>query len=92
MSTPEKGTQEYIDWRMEVIRQERNAIVLTYLQNNNWKIERHRHQLDLITEELLDATTLSQSTINSILNYVQELRDVPQNIVDVDAVEWPVEP
>ena len=42
-----------------------------------------------ITQQVIENTTLSEEQYEDLCTYMQELRDVPENISDVDNVEWP---
>lgn len=42
-----------------------------------------------ITQQVINSTTLSEEQFTDLCTYMQELRDVPENISDVDNVEWP---
>ena len=68
---------------MEAIREYRNSL----LDNCDWMIIRHITQKDINVQ-----TSVSDSDIASLEEYMQELRDLPANIEDIDNVQWPVNP
>ena len=61
------------------IRKERD----NRLQVCDWLVIRH------ITQQGIDNTTLSLEQYEDLCTYMQALRDVPENIEDIDNVEWP---
>lgn len=42
-----------------------------------------------ITQQVINSTTLSEEQFTDLCTYMQALRDVPENISDLDNVEWP---
>ena len=69
--------------KTEVMREERNR----RLADCDWLIIRHITQKDIEAQ-----TSLTDSQIASVEQYMQALRDLPENIEDIDNIEWPVNP
>lgn len=67
--------------KIDDIRQERDA----RLQACDWLVIRH------ITQHVVESVTptLSESAYDDLCIYMQELRDLPENIQDFDDIEWP---
>lgn len=58
-----------------------------------WMVDRHKQQLDLVQNLLLPATTLTTRQYYQLLQYIQELRDVPnKEDLDLDNPVFPEKP
>lgn len=64
------------------IRRERDE----KLQACDWLVIRH------ITQQITNTATLSDSEYEDLCIYMQALRDIPENIQNIDEVEWPAIP
>lgn len=64
----------------EQARAERDAKI----ESARWRIDRHKDELELGNDPL--------EPLETLLQYVQALRDVPQQSGFPENVEWPVEP
>lgn len=75
---------------MKAIRAERDYRI----DSCTWLVERHRCQLDLLEFNTNVVTDLTNDQFNEVLQYMQELRDIPQNQPDatIDTVVWPDKP
>ena len=69
--------------KTEAMREERNR----RLADCDWLIIRHITQKDIEAQ-----TSLTDSQITAVEQYMQQLRDLPENIDDIDNIEWPVNP
>ena len=68
------------DAHWEEVRKERNLRI----ENFMWKVQRQRDRIDLGLAE--------QESIIPYLEYIQELRDIPQNQTDPLNIVYPTEP
>lgn len=78
-----------------------NNIQLTASVINSQKVSAIRDERNLrldtcdplvirhITQQVIGNTTLSEEQYEDLCTYMQALRDVPENISDIDNVEWP---
>jgi len=79
----------YSDEKMVVIRGERDA----KLAQADWLVLRHIEQKELVANQLLGSTSLTEEKYREWLQYKQLLRDFPAIVVDVTNVPaWPTEP
>jgi len=69
--------------KIEAMRAERDS----RLSDCDWLIIRHITQKDIEVQ-----TSLTDSQLTSVEQYMQALRDLPENIEDIDNIEWPVNP
>jgi len=63
-------------WKTNFLRPQRNALLNEYL----WMVDRHKQQKELVIAGLIEQTKLSDSQYLELLQYIQELRDLPETI------------
>lgn len=88
-------TDRYTAEEISKIEAEKEALAWVNLRNqrdglikeSNWIIERHRDQ-----KELGVPTTITDGQYLAWLHYRQELRDLPENVVDINNVTVPASP
>lgn len=52
----------------------------------DWLVIRH------ITQQVIGQTSLSEETFEDLCNYMQDLRDLPSTVQDLDNIDWPSVP
>lgn len=52
-----------------------------------WKRDRHRDELDMN-----QSTSLTEQQYQELLQYLQDLRTIPQRFSNIGEVQWPVDP
>ena len=80
---PEKTLEEKRKEAEEQVRAERDRL----LGDSMWMLQRHQSE-----KQLGRPTTLSEEEFLGLLQYQQDLRDVPQQSGFPENVEWPVKP
>lgn len=74
------------------IKPERKALI----EKHKWLIERHISQLEQVRLGQRSSTGLTEAQYIEALNYIQELRDLPQRIengeMTLETFAWPVLP
>jgi hypothetical protein len=57
-----------------------------------WEVDRHKQQLELVSAGKLTSTTLTSEQYLNLLVYIQELRELPNEVTDPGSVTYPAKP